>query len=1260
MRTPVCPLIILVLVLAVTAFAGVEEIPRVEEGPFSPAEVAAKYPMLEALGGKAIELGIWAMEKDNWPGMETPHVEWAKPLAGKPLAVLFIVSLHEGNMRDVKEIEARLDCEVHMLVLPSQRTLDTYAGDGGLREYVEQHASEYLSRPYDVIVANQRVRSLSPELQQRIIAQVEQGAGLIYQWSYRFEPNEVAEIMPGECSRGYLAPAPWEVAGDTFVVSGVPWGILPDVMLCRTRLKEGAEVLATQAGQPLLIAGRHGQGRTLGLLTYNWECPPWPQFSPEDHLQAPPRYWEYMFSFFARAILWAGGWEPPVELSLPPPRELVQFEPVEVALRLKNTRPQAQRVVLDIQVRDDQYQEVGPLQQETVNLSPGEEQVVTVQIAAPFRNGLHFVDVIARNTAGEVVNWGTTTLMVQPAVKLEITVSPEILSPGDSVKIRVSSEGVLPEAHTARLRTEIWDTWERCLACRKTLTSATEWSDSFDFSTRAVTGIEFRVVARLENADGLLSQRQTYFYLPDPGWNDYMTLMWPGRVRWYFREDMFRLYRRSGISALICPLWAPKYWSVRPAVRANLAAHGLGGAAADQRSSDWDLETLLPTFEKNTSTALDAIGRYGLSAISLGDEPGSHSALTLTEPILARYRDYLRETYGNLAALNQQWDTDYAGFEEIEPMYVEEARHRSNPAPWLDYRLFEDDLAASIQGESARAWRAGLGQHVDIGYDGTFGLGPQVIPYGRLDYVKMIQAGLNYWSPYPQADLLREYHAQGAHSQWYVLRSLTEGPIANGWVGYGNDPANLRRAPWAGAMYGSAGTGYFAGPEFVLDSGALLPRGDLIGEPTRQLREGLGKLLMQAEFDGGEVGLLLDQPSMYLQWLMGKREDIDLQLYRLGGDARAAWEYLLLDCQVPFSYVPADQVGRGGLQGKKLLILPGVWRMSEETAQSLRQWVAEGGVLVADLCPAIFNEHGQPLQPGYLDDLFGFRRNRLSFEARPGGYTVGVFENDGRFQVKGEWLRPEVWERDIEVADGKALGGHTERSQPPALILKRTGRGAALYMNWFETFYHRHREYRVRRLLRAMLSLAEVEPPVTVRSEGEILPFYRVTRLHDGPITHVGVMRSSELGASHPEQVDLLLPEMAHCYDVRQGTYLGYRDQVQVSLSPGGVKIITCLPYRLEGLALRAPDSLGRGEVLNLSAQLQGGDQVRLGDHVLRVEVYAPDGELVEALTANVRAPRGRMYHRRLMAVNAAPGTWRVRVIDPISHAQAEKLVQVQ
>ena len=59
---------------------------------------------------------------------------------------------------------------------------------------------------------------------------------------------------------------------------------------------------------------------------------------------------------------------------------------------------------------------------------------------------------------------------------------------------------------------------------------------------------------------------------------------------------------------------------------------------------------------------------------------------------LARFREWLREKYGTLAALNATWQLNHAHWDEVEPPRREEPL-----APFIDWRYFMDDVYPDAQ-----------------------------------------------------------------------------------------------------------------------------------------------------------------------------------------------------------------------------------------------------------------------------------------------------------------------------------------------------------------------------------------------------------------------------------------------------------------------------------------------------------------------------------------------------------------------------------
>ncbi len=80
--------------------------------------------------------------------------------------------------------------------------------------------------------------------------------------------------------------------------------------------------------------------------------------------------------------------------------------------------------------------------------------------------------------------------------------------------------------------------------------------------------------------------------------------------------------------------------------------------------------------------------------------------------------------------------------------------------------------------------------------------------------------------------------------------------------------------------------------------------------------------------------------------------------------------------------IQADWVHLDDIAQYDLLYLPFPFMLSHETADALRNWVAAGGTLVSEGCPAYFGDGGHvgTIQPNYgLDELFGARESSVEF-----------------------------------------------------------------------------------------------------------------------------------------------------------------------------------------------------------------------------------------------------------------------------------------
>ncbi|HEX2988717.1 MAG TPA: beta-galactosidase, partial [Chloroflexota bacterium] len=124
--------------------------------------------------------------------------------------------------------------------------------------------------------------------------------------------------------------------------------------------------------------------------------------------------------------------------------------------------------------------------------------------------------------------------------------------------------------------------------------------------------------------------------------------------------------------------------------------------------------------------SLEKIGRelgpMGPRAYTLGDEcflARDGVDVCFSPTCIADFQQWLQGEYGNIAALNASWGTNYGGFGEAQPITLQDAKKAGRPVQWVDHRRHMEFVYARMMQRAGEAIRK-ADPEAEVGFDGPF------------------------------------------------------------------------------------------------------------------------------------------------------------------------------------------------------------------------------------------------------------------------------------------------------------------------------------------------------------------------------------------------------------------------------------------------------------------------------------------------------------------------------------------------------------
>ncbi|MCB9783520.1 MAG: beta-galactosidase trimerization domain-containing protein [Candidatus Omnitrophica bacterium] len=630
--------------------------------------------------------------------------------------------------------------------------------------------------------------------------------------------------------------------------------------------------------------------------------------------------------------------------------------------------------------------------------------------------------------------------------------------------------------------------------------------------------------------------------------------------------------------------------------------------------------------------------QHGTLFYSLGDENAVRGSC-LSEHCLHAYRDYLKDQYGDIAALNEEWETDYKSFDEITLLtegdlpaadapewfkvyfaYRTEknltdnegtgeaqvkmgdindemrALQNENFARWYDRAAFQNANYLKWCNRFVKAFRE-IDPHSLTGFEGTDSFTIRKLTTrsrqgGDLDaFVREME----FFGPY-----------EGPANE--VVRSIQpKGYYAGNWIGYSMLANQLLEGYWAVVLNGMNTVQWWRWDNLQGYHGLIAPSFDAwpavkeLLEDTQVVRDGLGDLLMECEIQDDGIAMYYSLPSTYIAHFDGN------DTYGLYKRDHKIWYEAIHDAGMQFDYVTDRmlRLGEFDIDHYKVLILPLAFAIGEKEAEVIREFVEKGGTVIADVRPGTCDDHCKPLEKGVLDDLFGIERkgkldafeiDRMRVGGEVGGTPVSM--------EWGNWNGVEIYPQmkvdpAVRATIGKPLGLadliHFWDMKRPVCVVNEVGKGRAILLNF--SVYNAP----FSGLLEDLLASAGSTPTIEVTNpEGESIPGLEITRWKNGEIELVSLM------GHHEGPVHVSLPDNQFVYDLKKGESLGRIKTFKTDVHTVRPSLFALLDRESPRPEIKLEsETIGKGSVGRATIRVPGAK----GKHALKVTAKTSMGK---------------------------------------------------
>ena len=480
---------------------------------------------------------------------------------------------------------------------------------------------------------------------------------------------------------------------------------------------------------------------------------------------------------------------------------------------------------------------------------------------------------------------------------------------------------------------------------------------------------------------------------------------------------------------------------------------------------------------------------------------------------LAKFRVWLEKKYGSIDKLNDSWHRQYDRWDEVEPGRLSTILSYTDYIDWKAFIVDKlgDDLhdrylaVKRVTPQSiATSHAAGVGlfasPHHWEGQSDDWNMAQQVDYYGTSFYPKhsaFVDRDV-YWRA-ALFDFTRSFGFADNRRGFYVGELQAGfGTIALN-VSPTVTPEDIRIWTWTALSRGAKGVNYYAwypmssgyesgGFGLIQLDGTVTERARMAGSIARVVDRNQ-RLFLETRPPKAQVAIVYNP----LSYFVGGRQRAAAyggpqgEVAGIERDSLLGVHRALFPSNVELDYIHIDHLSPELLSQYKLVILPYPLMLPEKAAPALRQYVQDGGALVAEARLGWNNERGYASDriPGMgLWEVMGCRETAIQTGAN--GRTKLVWASTEIPGLKGGEELPGRWyEETLEPLTPAAKVAARFASGAPAAVLSRFGKGKTLMLGSFLSgAYQTTSNLELRRFYEGLLTWAGVDNPVDVTAGG--------------------------------------------------------------------------------------------------------------------------------------------------------------------------------